>query len=50
LEENKDGIESTEVRDFTIHAREEVSESLTKSDDETEELLGGLEEFTILFG
>jgi len=48
LNDNQDGVEGTEVREVTVHAREEISESLTEGDDETEKLLDGLEKVTIL--
>jgi hypothetical protein len=50
LEENQNGVNGSEVGEFTVHARQEIGEGLSKSDDQAKELLGSLEEFSVLLG
>jgi hypothetical protein len=50
LEEDKDGVEGSEVGEFTVHAREEVGKGFSQGNDQPEELLGCLEEVTVFLG
>mmetsp|Transcript_16061 Transcript_16061/g.36884 ORF Transcript_16061/g.36884 Transcript_16061/m.36884 type:complete len:487 (-) Transcript_16061:48-1508(-) len=48
LEDDQDGVDGTKIGNVSVHSREDVGHSLGKDDDEGEELLGGVEEATIL--
>ena len=48
LSDNDDGAEEAELADGTVHTGQEVSEGLTEGDEETEELLRGLEQLAII--
>ena len=48
LKDDEDGISGSEVLDISIHARKDVRDGLTDGDHDSEELLGTLEQLTIL--
>jgi len=48
LKDDQNGVEGTKVSEVTVHAWEQVGECLSQSDDQTEELLGCLEEVSVL--
>ncbi len=50
LANDEDRIARSEILDIAVHAREHVSDSFHDSDDDTEELLGSLEESLVLLG
>lgn len=48
LQDDENSVESAKVSKITIHAWEQVSEGLSKSNDKTEEFLCGLEQVSVL--
>lgn len=50
LGNNQDGVNGSKLGHFTVHAGEQVSDSLTNGDDDSEELLSGLEQLSVVLG
>jgi hypothetical protein len=50
LENDSTGVEPAKFVDFTVHAREKVSEGFTDSHDESKEFSGGVEALSVHLG
>mmetsp|Transcript_16032 Transcript_16032/g.53731 ORF Transcript_16032/g.53731 Transcript_16032/m.53731 type:complete len:352 (+) Transcript_16032:252-1307(+) len=50
LGDEEDGIAGSEIPDVSVHAREHVGHGLDDGDEDTEELLGSLEQSLVLLG